>query len=59
MVCYILAIEKEHEVDINVTDALWGETGISFLIFSPIRAAHLRRGCFFLFLVVFLLFSAY
>ncbi|OXB55419.1 hypothetical protein ASZ78_014547, partial [Callipepla squamata] len=27
VVCYILTIEKEHEVDINVTDALWGETG--------------------------------
>uniref|UniRef100_A0A8C2UF87 Tetratricopeptide repeat, ankyrin repeat and coiled-coil containing 1 n=1 Tax=Coturnix japonica TaxID=93934 RepID=A0A8C2UF87_COTJA len=29
VVCYILAIEKEYEVDINVVDALWGETALT------------------------------
>uniref|UniRef100_A0A8C3PVM0 Tetratricopeptide repeat, ankyrin repeat and coiled-coil containing 1 n=1 Tax=Chrysolophus pictus TaxID=9089 RepID=A0A8C3PVM0_CHRPC len=29
VVCYVLAIEKEHEVDINDTDALWGETALT------------------------------
>ncbi|NXC39243.1 TANC1 protein, partial [Penelope pileata] len=29
VVCYILAIEKEHEIDINDTDALWGETALT------------------------------
>ncbi|XP_052531892.1 protein TANC1 isoform X1 [Tympanuchus pallidicinctus] len=29
VVCYILAIEKEHEVDINDTDTLWGETALT------------------------------
>lgn len=42
VVCHILTIEKDHDIDINDTDALWGETGISFLIFSLIRVARLR-----------------
>lgn len=46
MVCFILTIVKEHEIDINDTDALWGETGISLLIFSQIGVAHLRQGFF-------------
>ncbi|NXH11485.1 TANC1 protein, partial [Bucco capensis] len=29
MVSYILAIEKDHEIDINETDALWGETALT------------------------------
>ncbi|NXI40578.1 TANC1 protein, partial [Galbula dea] len=29
VVCYILAIEKDHEIDINETDALWGETALT------------------------------
>lgn len=34
VVYYILTIEKDHEIDINDTDALWGETGIAFPVFS-------------------------
>ncbi|XP_065606902.1 protein TANC1 isoform X2 [Cyrtonyx montezumae] len=29
VVCNILTVEKEHEIDINVTDALWGETALT------------------------------
>ncbi|XP_010143258.1 PREDICTED: protein TANC1, partial [Buceros rhinoceros silvestris] len=29
VVCYILTIEKDHEIDINDTDALWGETALT------------------------------
>ncbi|XP_064370569.1 protein TANC1 isoform X4 [Dromaius novaehollandiae] len=29
VVCYLLAIEKENEIDINDTDALWGETALT------------------------------
>ncbi|KAM9011937.1 protein TANC1 isoform 5-T7 [Ara ararauna] len=29
VVCYILTIEKDHGVDINDTDALWGETALT------------------------------
>uniref|UniRef100_A0A8C8RAI3 Tetratricopeptide repeat, ankyrin repeat and coiled-coil containing 1 n=1 Tax=Pelusios castaneus TaxID=367368 RepID=A0A8C8RAI3_9SAUR len=29
VVCYLLGIEKEHEIDINDTDALWGETALT------------------------------
>uniref|UniRef100_A0A8B9S9F6 Tetratricopeptide repeat, ankyrin repeat and coiled-coil containing 1 n=1 Tax=Apteryx owenii TaxID=8824 RepID=A0A8B9S9F6_APTOW len=29
VVCYLLAVEKEHEIDINDTDALWGETALT------------------------------
>ncbi|NXE13025.1 TANC1 protein, partial [Lophotis ruficrista] len=29
VVCYILTTEKDHEVDINGTDALWGETALT------------------------------
>lgn len=46
VVCYILTIEKDHEIDINDTDALWGETGISFLMFSLTRVAHFRSKSF-------------
>ncbi|KAM6348909.1 LOW QUALITY PROTEIN: protein TANC1 [Alca torda] len=29
VVCYILTIEKDHDIDINDTDALWGETALT------------------------------
>ncbi|XP_071602368.1 protein TANC1 isoform X2 [Heliangelus exortis] len=29
VVCYILTIEKDHEIDINDTDDLWGETALT------------------------------
>ncbi|NXS51449.1 TANC1 protein, partial [Brachypteracias leptosomus] len=29
VVCYLLTIEKDHELDINETDALWGETALT------------------------------
>ncbi|XP_062493843.1 protein TANC1 isoform X3 [Pezoporus occidentalis] len=29
VVCYILTIEKDHGIDINDTDALWGETALT------------------------------
>ncbi|NXD15116.1 TANC1 protein, partial [Nothocercus nigrocapillus] len=29
VVCYLLAIEKRHEIDINDTDVLWGETALT------------------------------
>ncbi|NXJ92262.1 TANC1 protein, partial [Corythaixoides concolor] len=29
VVCYILTIEKDYEIDINDTDALWGETALT------------------------------
>ncbi|XP_075368397.1 protein TANC1 isoform X5 [Mycteria americana] len=29
VVCYILTIGKEHEIDVNDTDALWGETALT------------------------------
>eukprot|EP00075_Anas_platyrhynchos_P024748 XP_027314001.1 protein TANC1 isoform X3 [Anas platyrhynchos] len=29
VVCFILTIVKEHEIDINDTDALWGETALT------------------------------
>ncbi|KAM6070591.1 protein TANC1 isoform 2-T3 [Chlamydotis macqueenii] len=29
VVCYLLAVEKDHEIDINGTDALWGETALT------------------------------
>ncbi|NXL62262.1 TANC1 protein, partial [Chordeiles acutipennis] len=29
VVCYLLTIEKDHEIDINDTDALWGETALT------------------------------
>nr|XP_009664832.1 PREDICTED: protein TANC1 isoform X1 [Struthio camelus australis]XP_009664833.1 PREDICTED: protein TANC1 isoform X1 [Struthio camelus australis]XP_009664834.1 PREDICTED: protein TANC1 isoform X1 [Struthio camelus australis] len=29
VVCYLLANEKEHDIDINDTDALWGETALT------------------------------
>ncbi|NXI51226.1 TANC1 protein, partial [Chloroceryle aenea] len=29
VVCYILTTEKDHEIDINDTDALWGETALT------------------------------
>ncbi|NWS69799.1 TANC1 protein, partial [Crotophaga sulcirostris] len=29
VVCYILAMEKDHGIDINGTDALWGETALT------------------------------
>ncbi|NWX21548.1 TANC1 protein, partial [Aegotheles bennettii] len=29
VVCYLLTVEKDHEIDINDTDALWGETALT------------------------------
>ncbi|KFQ19183.1 Protein TANC1, partial [Merops nubicus] len=29
VVCYILALEKDHGIDINESDALWGETALT------------------------------
>ncbi|NWR78926.1 TANC1 protein, partial [Centropus unirufus] len=29
VVCYVLAMEKEHGIDINGTDTLWGETALT------------------------------
>ncbi|KAK2516201.1 Tanc1 [Columba guinea] len=33
VVCYLLTAQKDHGIDINDTDALWGETGISAGLF--------------------------
>ena len=37
---HILAIGREHKIDINDTDALWGETGISFLILERLETPN-------------------
>lgn len=42
VVHYILTVEKDHDMDINDTDALWGETGISLLVCFLIRVANWR-----------------
>lgn len=54
VVCYILTIEKDHEIDINDTDALWGETGIAFPLF-PLEL-HVEEGRVFYFDVLNVIF---